>query len=92
MILQLSNNSPRNAILRTPEGQAIYRIVTPKHLGARTTEITKIVPNSKDDDMQDRFAPLVQIDWPVFGKPVLRFQGQDIPSQEYLKSDGFLGR
>jgi hypothetical protein len=92
MKLQLSVNSPKNTILRTPEGQEIYKIVTPRKFGRKVTTITKVVPNLKWDDMHDRFAHLAEIVWPFCGKGTLRFQGFEVPAESYLRPDGLFKR
>jgi hypothetical protein len=92
MNLQLSEHSFRNSLYCTPEGQTIYKIVTPKGWGARTTSIAKIVTNSKEDDMQDRYEEMAQIRWPWIGKEILKFRGQERASKEYLRRDGVLWR
>jgi hypothetical protein len=92
MDLYLSNNSPRNAVLTTAEGLAMYKMETPKKLGLRTTTVSKIVPNEKEDDLQDNFAYLAQIEWPVFARDKLRFQREKVVAKSYLKGDGFLHR
>jgi hypothetical protein len=88
MNLHLANNSPRNTVLRNSEGQAIYKIVTPKKLGKRTTTISKIVPSSSPEDMRDHFAEVAQIDWPNLGKKRIRMGGQEIDARSYLRRDG----
>jgi hypothetical protein len=92
MELRLSNNSPRNTVLLNSEGQAIYKIVTPKKLGQRTTSVSKISPLSSTtspEDALDKFVHVAQIDWPIVGQNTLRMQGQEVDARSYLKTDGF---
>jgi hypothetical protein len=56
--LHFSNDSPRNAVLSTSDGQAIYKLETPKKWGHRTSTVSKIIPNATQDDMQNRFEKL----------------------------------
>ena len=95
MELHLSNNSPRNTVLRNSEGQAIYKIVTPKKLGKRTTTVSKTLPLSSAasrEDMRDQFVFIAQIDWPIFAKNKLRMQGNEMDASSYLQGDGLFKR
>jgi hypothetical protein len=89
MELTLSNNSPRNTVLLNSEGRAIYKIVTPKKLGQRTTSISKISPLSSATSPEVTFVHLATIDWPVVGRKKLRMQGEEMDARSYLKRDGF---
>ena len=91
MDLQLSRNSPRNTVLSLPEGQAMYKIVTPKRLGARTTTVSKITPSNNIEDMKDHFVQFAQIEWPMIGWNQLTYQGQQMLAKNYLRMSGLLG-
>src|SRR3984885_11959349 len=78
MQLYFSNNSPRNAILSNADGQAIYKIDTPKKWGHRISTISKIIPNTTKDDMQDRFEEIGQIEWHTIHKTILKTGGSEL--------------
>jgi hypothetical protein len=75
--LYFSNNSPRNAVLSSSDGQAIYKIETPKKWGHRISTVSKIIPNTAKDDMQDRFEEIAQIEWHFVHKTILKTGGNE---------------
>lgn len=75
--LHFTNNSPHNAFLCNSDGQAIYKIETPKKLAHRISTISKIIPNTSKDDMQDRFEEIGQIEWHTFTKTILKTGGME---------------
>jgi hypothetical protein len=81
MDLLLSPDVPINTTLSTPKGKAKYKIISSKTLGSTCTKTTilKKVPWEKDN-----FTNLAQIDWFLWKKDLLTFEGRERTLKSYL--------
>jgi len=98
MELIFSHNNPINTVLRTPEGQVLYKIETPGTdvvLPGKSTTIRRVVPNESDSaskvDMQDTFCELAVIEWHLTESSKLRYNGKEVDISEFMPAEGSLG-
>jgi hypothetical protein len=59
--LHFSDSSPLNTVLSNTDGQAIYKIETPRKMGSRTSQVFKIIPNEDAMDMRDHFEKIAEV-------------------------------
>lgn len=94
MNLHLSKRSPLNSIFSNDNGQIIYKVETPLNIGARTSTITRVVPNDLERaqggemDMQGRFGLLAQIVHKPFLSSILKFNGVEVKTKDYFRKEG----
>jgi hypothetical protein len=91
--LYFSKNSPRNTVLNNSDGHPIYKIETPLKWGHRTSTISKIIPNTTKDDMQDRFEEIGQIEWHTVHKTIFKTFGNELECEtSVLTRENILSR
>ena len=103
----LSTGSPWNAIYRTPEGQAVYKVEsTPPTLTGRDIKLSKVVPSLVDkqvapteevEHLRDLFVHLATVEFRTIRGSRIRMGDMDIATNGtngYFKEDGrgFFGR
>ncbi|KAF7980163.1 hypothetical protein HWV62_39627 [Athelia sp. TMB] len=98
MELFFSHNDPINTVLRTPDGQLLYKISTPGTdllLPGKTTTIAKVLPGDIADpetpnevDMQDRLTEVAAIKWQLKDSSVLSYDGQEVDIKEFMPAAG----
>ena len=89
MHLYLSGRSPLNSIFTNESGQVLYKVSSQIKFPARTSTITRIVPNDSPEDMRDKFVHLAQVQHNVVTSAVLRFGGNEIKVKDYFQERGF---
>ncbi|TEB19959.1 hypothetical protein FA13DRAFT_1645677 [Coprinellus micaceus] len=79
MQLILTTRDPYNASYCTPEGQVIYRVVSPfQLLHRRRATIDKVVPtdlSSYTEDMQDQFERIGEVEYHTIFSSIITFGG-----------------
>lgn len=89
-------------MLRTPDGQLLYKVETPGTdilLPGKTTTIRKVVPNNEafasdaisEIDMQDRLVEVASIDWHLKDSSTLRYDGKEVDIQDFMPAVGPMG-
>ena len=91
MHLILSSNEPWNARYSNEEGQALYKTSSPWKMLGRDVSIHKIMPNASEDDLQDRFAHLAQVEYNQFRSSRIRYGGGEVVTSQYFTMTGFWG-
>jgi len=98
MELVFSHNNPINTVLKTTEGQVLYKIETPGTdvvLPGKLTTIRRIVLNETDSaskvDMQDTYCELAVIEWHLTESSKLRYNGKEVDISEFMPAEGSLG-
>lgn len=98
MELILSHNDPINTVIRTVEGQVLYKIETPGTdvvLPGKSTTIRRVMPNRACNasriDMQDTYHELAIIDWHLTQSSKLRYSGMELDLSEFMPAEGSLG-
>ncbi|KAJ3529186.1 hypothetical protein NMY22_g9105 [Coprinellus aureogranulatus] len=74
MQLVLTTRDPYNANYCTPEGQVIYKVVSPFQLVNRKATIDKVVP-SDAEDLQDHFERIGEVEYHLITPSVITFNG-----------------
>jgi hypothetical protein len=97
MLLYLSDRSPLNSVYANPEGQVLFKTVSPMRLATRTTTISFVLPNDigrRPEDMHDRFAHLAEVEHNMFTPSIIRIRGEEKRTNEYFRKEGWgpLGR
>ena len=101
----LLSGYPWNSIYRTPEGQAVYKVVSASStLTGQDIKISKVVPSlvdnqvpNKDEHLKDLFVHLATVEFRTFRSSRIRVGDMDIATNGtngFFKEDGrgFLGR
>lgn len=97
MDLELSNDELINTLLRTFDGQVMYKIETPGtlawyHLPGKCTTFSRVVPNEgEDNDMEDVFSEIAKINWHIIGSSTLERDGTTVDMQDFIPGVGSLG-
>jgi len=92
MYLFLSHRSPLKSIYSNEDGQAIYKVHSPFKFKDRTCSISRIMPDiPNNDDMQDRFVHLAQIDWKMMSPSTIRFGENAVDVKTFFRKEGFGG-
>lgn len=98
MELVFSHNNPINTVLKTTEGQVLYKIETPGTdvvLPGKLTTIRRVVLNETDRaskvDMQDTYCELAVIEWHLTESSKLRYNGKEVDISEFMPAEGSLG-
>lgn len=85
MHLYLSSNKPWNSAYANEEGQAIYKTSSPWIMLGRKISVHKIIPNASEKDLQDRFAPLAEVEYKRFTPGRIRYGGEELLTSEYFR-------
>ncbi|EDR10699.1 uncharacterized protein LACBIDRAFT_315364 [Laccaria bicolor S238N-H82] len=85
MHLYLSSNEPWNATYANEEGQPIYKTSSPRMVLSRKISVHKIIPNASEEDLQDRFAHLAEVEYKRFTPSRIRYGGDDLLTSEYFR-------
>ena len=85
MHLYLSSNEPWNATYANEEGQTIYKTASPWTMLSRKISVHKIIPNASEEDLQDRFAHLAEVEYKRFTPSRIRYGGEELLTSEYFR-------
>ncbi|KAJ7725286.1 hypothetical protein DFH07DRAFT_970900 [Mycena maculata] len=100
MHLFLNTDSPWNTFYTDESGALQYKTNTPLKLHDRTTTISRVVEGipradgrEAEAEVEDgaRFASLAQINWRQIESSVIHFQGRELATQEFFRTEGSLG-
>ena len=72
----------RHVLQRT--GTSILQEILPWKMLGRDVSIHKIVPNASEDDLQDRFAHLAEVEYNQFMSSRIRYGGGEVVTSQYF--------
>lgn len=82
----------RNTVITNEQGHVLYSTSTSFSFDTRVTVVTKHVPNEYNIGRVESSEILAKIEWHTFSSSVIKYDGMNLVTSQFIPPTGILGR